>query len=130
MAQDTFTAVEAQGSVAEAADRLAAAVEAAGAKLIARVNHAGAAASVDMDLNDAELLIFGNPRLGTPAMQTDLRAGLMLPLRVLVYDAGGQTRFLYQDPAAMLAGLSIPADAEVVQKITGALARVTGVAAE
>ena len=121
--------VEASGSVAEAADRLEAAVSGAGAKVFARVNHGGGAASVDMELADAELLVFGNPALGTPVLQSDIRSGLVLPLRVLVYDDGGQTVFLYETPAAMLSDYDVPGDAEAVGKMTGALSKLTGAAA-
>ncbi|MEM1064889.1 MAG: DUF302 domain-containing protein [Pseudomonadota bacterium] len=124
-----FVRVEAAGTVAETADRLEAAVTEAGANVFARVNHGGGAASVDMELADAELLVFGNPMLGTPALQADLRAGLVLPLRVLVYDDGGQTVLLYENPADMFAEFDVPADAEVVQRMTGALGNLTGAAA-
>ena len=127
---DDMVRVEAAGSVAETADRLQAAVEGAGAKVFARVNHGGGAASVGMELADAELLVFGNPKLGTPALQSDIRAGLVLPLRVLVYDDGGQTVMLYEKPAEMFDDYDIPSDAEVVQAMTGALGKLTGAAAE
>ena len=122
--------VAATGSVAEVTDRLEAAVTGAGATVFARVNHGAGAASVDMDLADAELLIFGNPMLGTPAMQADMHAGIVLPLRVLVYeDAEGATWLAYQPVEELFGGLDIPADAEVRGRIAGALERLTGAAA-
>ena len=130
LADGHMARVEATGSVAEVADRLSAAVEGAGAKVFARVNHGGGAASVDMELADAELLVFGNTKLGTPDLQADIRAGLVLPLRVLVYDDGGQTVMLYETPAAMFENYDVPADAEVVKMMTGALGKLTGAAAQ
>ncbi|MBT8455719.1 MAG: DUF302 domain-containing protein [Rhodobacteraceae bacterium] len=124
-----FVRVEATGTVAEAADRLEAAVTGAGAKVFARVDHGAGAASVDMELADAQLLVFGNPKLGTPALQADLRAGLVLPLRVLVFDDGGQTVLLYEAPADMFADYDVPADAEVVKMMAGALGKLTAAAA-
>ena len=50
-------------------DRLAAAVTARGAAVVARVDHAAAAAAVGLALAPTEVLIFGNPRAGTPLMQ-------------------------------------------------------------
>ena len=83
-----------------------------------------------MELADAELLIFGNPKLGTPAMQADMHAGIFLPLRVLVYaDADGQTWLAYEDPREMLDDLSIPADAPFLGAMEGALKKLTGAAA-
>lgn len=117
----------ASGSVAEVADRLEAAVTNAGATVFARVDHGAGAQSVDMDLAPAQLLIFGNPKLGTPAMQADPRAGLYLPLRVLVYeDAGGQVQVVYEEPGAMLGDLDVPGDAEFIGKMNGALQNLTG----
>lgn len=122
--------VPASGSVAEVTDALAAAVGNAGATIFARVDHGAGAASVDMALEDAELLVFGNPKLGTPAMQDDPLAGLYLPLRVLVYsDAEGQVWLAYEDPAAMLGGLGVPKDAAYLKRMSGALGNLTGAAA-
>ncbi|RZV98682.1 MAG: DUF302 domain-containing protein, partial [Rhodobacteraceae bacterium] len=106
-----YVNVPAEGSVSEAADRLVSAAEGAGATIFARVPHSKGAMSVEMELQDAELVIFGNPKLGTPALQADIRSGLVLPLRVLVHDADGQTTITYESVDAMFEGLDIPADA-------------------
>lgn len=122
--------VKTDKSVSEAMDALEAAVGNAGATVFARVDHAAGARKVDMELGEAQLLIFGNPKLGTPAMQADPRAGLFLPLKVLAYsDADGQVWLVYEDPAEMLEDLDIPADAPVVGKMQGALGKLTGAAA-
>lgn len=125
-----LTRVKTEKTVAQAMDALQAAVDAAGATVFARVDHAAGAAKVDMELTDSQVLIFGNPKLGTPAMQADPLAGLFLPLRVLAYaDADGQVWLVYEDPAEMLEDLSIPKDAPVVGKMQGALKKLTGKAA-
>ncbi|SMC88943.1 DUF302 domain-containing protein [Primorskyibacter flagellatus] len=127
---DDIIKVQASGDVATTMDRLEEAVTGAGATVFARVDHAAGAASVDMVLDDEQLLIFGNPKLGTPAMQDDALAGLYLPLRVLVYkDGEGQVWLAYEDPEEMLDELSIPDDAEYVKMMTGALAKLTSAAA-
>ncbi|UWR00728.1 DUF302 domain-containing protein [Rhodobacteraceae bacterium S2214] len=113
-------------SVSATMDALQAAVEGAGATVFARVNHGAGAASVEMELYDAELLIFGNPRLGTPAMQADIRAGLQLPLRVLVYAGDNGTVVAYESVETLFDGLDVPLDAEFAQRMTGALAMLTG----
>lgn len=122
--------VESAHDVDDTAAALVAAAEGAGATVFADVDHGGGAAAVGMVLDDARLVIFGNPRLGTPALQDDIRAGLVLPLRVLVYEgADGVTRLAYQDPAAMFAGLDIADDAPYVAAMRGALGKLTGAAA-
>ncbi len=123
-----YTSIKADGTVADAANRLVAAVEGAGATVFARVPHSKGAMSVDMELQDAELVIFGNPALGTPALQQDIKAGLVLPLRVLIHDEGGTTMITYETVDSMFEGLDIAADAEFRMKMTGALGKLTGAA--
>ena len=129
LADDHIEEIEAQGSVSEVADRLVAAVEGAGATVFARVDHAGGAASVQMELAPMELVIFGNPQLGTPAMQDDVRAGLVLPLRVLVYDDNGRTTILYEEADDLFDDLAIDDDAAYVGQMAEALRMLTAAAA-
>ncbi|WP_171173894.1 DUF302 domain-containing protein [Ruegeria sp. HKCCD8929] len=127
---DDLIKVKTEKSVAEVMDALEAAVGNAGATVFARVDHAAGAQKVGMELGDAQLLIFGNPKLGTPAMQADPLAGLYLPLKVLAYsDADGQVWLVYEDPAEMLDDVEISGDAPVLGKMQGALKKLTGAAA-
>jgi uncharacterized protein (DUF302 family) len=83
----------------ETMDRLAAAVTARGMTVLARIDHAAAAATVGMALRPTELLVFGNPRAGTPLMQAAQTVGIDLPLKALVWqDEQGMTRLTYNDP--------------------------------
>ena len=114
--------LEVTGGVAEAADRLVAAVEEAGAGVVARVDHAAGAQSVDMELPPAVKVIFGNPALGTPVMQAEPLAGYVLPLQMLVYeDAEGQTWVAWQPPAEALADLGLDVEVEALGRMEGAL---------
>lgn len=110
-------------------DRLAAAVEKAGATVFARVDHKAGAEKVDLELRPTELLIFGNPKLGTPAMQGAQSMGLDLPLRVVAWeDETGTTWLAYHDPASVAAVHGLPADHPVIGKMQGALGKLTGAA--
>lgn len=129
-ADEKLNWVEAEGSVSDVMDRLEAAVTDAGATVFARVDHAGGADSVDMDLDDAELLIFGNPKLGTPVLQENIRAGVVLPLRVLVFTEEDKTWLIYQEVDAMLESVNAEQDTESVGKIAGALKGLTEKAAK
>lgn len=128
---DDIVKVKASGDVATTMDALEAAVTGAGATVFARVDHGGGAAKVGMELAPAQLLVFGNPKLGTPALQDDILAGLYLPLRVLVYeDAEGQVWLAYEDPGEMLENLEGHSeDAPYLGKMRGALGKLTGKAA-
>ena len=83
----------------ETMDRLAAAVANRGVTILARIDHAAAAAEVGLALRPTEVLIFGNPRAGTPLMEATQRIGIDLPLKGLVWqDEEGETRLAYNDP--------------------------------
>jgi uncharacterized protein (DUF302 family) len=81
-------------------DRLAAAVTERGMMILARIDHAAGAASVGIELRPTEVLIFGNPRTGTPLMQAARTIGIDLPIKVLVWqDESGETWLGYNDLA-------------------------------
>jgi uncharacterized protein (DUF302 family) len=85
----------------ETVDRLAAAVTTREISIMARIDHAAAAAAIGMELRPTEVLIFGNPRAGTPLMQAAQTVGIDLPLKALVWqDEGGTTWLAYNDPLA------------------------------
>ena len=128
---DDIVRIQATGDVAATMDALEAAVTGAGATVFARVDHAGGAEGAGLALDPSQVLIFGNPRLGTPAMQDNPLAGLFLPLKVLVYrDGAGQVWLAYEDPREMLEDLGgVSPDAAYIQKMTGALGKLTAKAA-
>ncbi len=77
-------------------DRLDYAVRAVGGTVFARVDHAKGARDAGLELRPTQLLIFGNPMVGTPLMQQAQAIGLDLPLRVVAYeDADGQVHIQY-----------------------------------
>lgn len=128
-AQADMIRVKSAHSVKDTVDRLAAAVKGAGAKVFLRIDHAKGAASVGMELAPSATLFFGNPKLGTPAMQGALTMGLDLPLRVMAYKDGDGVWLIYHDPADVAALHGLPADHPVIGKMQGALKKLTGKAA-
>lgn len=128
-AGDDLVRVESPHSVAETADRLAAAVEEAGATVFGRIPHSAAAADVGFEIPDSVLVIFGNPKMGSPVIEAAPTAGLDLPVRVVIFDDGGQTVLVYRDPQALAAAHGVPGDHEAIAKMTGALEKLTAAAA-
>ncbi|MHA7873857.1 DUF302 domain-containing protein [Roseivivax sp.] len=129
LADEHVVQKESPHSVAVTIDKLETAVKNAGATIFARVDHAGGAERVEMELSESELLIFGNPKIGTPAMQDDPLAGLQLPLKVLAYeDAEGQVQLAYETPAAMFEGYGVAPEAGYLDQMAGALEKLTGAA--
>lgn len=66
-------------SVSETADRLVAAAEGAGATVFARIDHAKGARSIDAELDDMQVVIFGNPAIGTPIIARSRRPASTCP---------------------------------------------------
>lgn len=107
-------------------ERLVAAIEKRGAKVAARVDHAAAAKTAGLELRPTTVLIFGNPKLGTPLMQEDQRLGLELPLRVLVWqDAAGSVFVGYVNPQHLVEPYGVSKSPEVVKMMAEALAAMT-----
>jgi len=90
-------------SVRETIDRLAAAVNSAGLLVFARIDHAGNAAQVGMELRPTELLIFGHPKGGTPLMQDKQTAGIDLPVKALAWEDEAGAVWLTYNEATWLA---------------------------
>ena len=95
-------------SVDETVSRLSAVVAARGMKLFAIVDHSGEAEAVGLELRNTKLVIFGSPQAGTPVMQAAPIAALDLPLKVLVWTDGHETKLSYTTPEELAAryGLS------------------------
>jgi uncharacterized protein (DUF302 family) len=92
VADSGIVTVPTQRSVAQAADKLASLIEAKQIVLFARIDFAADAERAGLAMNPSQLLVFGNPKAGTPLMQ----AVLDLPLKVLVWqDGDGRVWFSY-----------------------------------
>jgi uncharacterized protein (DUF302 family) len=129
-AEPALIVKESRLGVKETLDALAAALEAKGIKVAARIDHAAGAKAAGMELRPAEVIIFGNPKLGTPLMQADQRAGLDLPMKVLAWqDASGKVFIGYADPAALKARYQLDGQDAVLAAMTQALDGLTNAAA-
>lgn len=121
---------ESSASVSETADRLVSAAEGAGATVFARVDHAAGAQAVGEELPPTTLVIFGNPRIGTPILQADRRAGLDLPLRVLIWEEDGATMLGYEDPDALKDRYEVEGADGALEAMKGALENLTTAATQ
>jgi len=127
----TFPAWAAEGLIAvesplgpqETMDRLEALLKQKRMTIFARIDHAAAARAVGETLRPTEVLIFGNPRVGTKFMECGQTVGIDLPLKMLVWmDASGQVWLGYEDPASLAARHGV-SRCPVVKRISGALAK-------
>ena len=110
-------------------DRLETILKSKGLTVFTRVNHAAGAKNVGIDMADSELIIFGNPKLGTPLMLENPKMGLDLPLKALAFtDASGQTYLTYTAPATLQSRHNISENTGIIAKMTGALDAMTSAA--
>ncbi len=104
------------------ADRLVKALESKGMKIFTRIDHAKGAASVDKKLRPTQLVIFGNPKVGTPLMQCAQSAAIDLPQKALIWeDAGGKVWLSYNDPSHLAKRHTIEGCDKVLTKVGNAL---------
>ena len=98
-AADGLITVKSSSSVKETMNRLEANVKQRGLNVFARIDHAAGATKVGKTLRPTELLIFGNPKGGTPFMECSQTVGIDLPLKALVWqDDSAQVWLAYNDP--------------------------------
>jgi len=94
-----ITRITSTHSVAQTMERLESLLKERGVMIFARIDFSGDAARAGLTLREEQMLIFGNPKAGTPLMQSVPAAGLDLPLKALVWeDAEGHTQIAYNDP--------------------------------
>lgn len=123
-ASDGLIAVKSPHSAQDTMKRLEDIVKQRGLKVFARIDHAAGAASVGMTLRPTEVLIFGNPKSGTPFMECAQTVGIDMPLKALVWeDASSQVWVGYNDPAWMAKRHGV-ADCPVVGNLSKALAGI------
>ena len=89
--------------VEETVARLTNVIAAKNLKLFAVIDHSGEAKASGLELRETKVVIFGSPQAGTPVMAAVPLAALDLPLKVLVWDDGGETKVSYAPPAELAA---------------------------
>ena len=98
-------------------------------RIIAQVNHQANAAKVGQELPPTRLIIFGNPNLGTPLMQNAQTTALDLPQKMLVWEnKEGVVHVSYNAPSFLVARHGITQNETILQTISGALDKLSGVA--
>ena len=112
MATDVIT-YKSAFDVATTIDRLADLLAGKGIKIFARIDFSADAKAAGLQLRPEQLLIFGNPKAGTPLLQSSPSVGLDLPLKALAYEDGdGVTHVLLNDPAYIVARHGVARDLE------------------
>ena len=116
-------------SVAETMDKLEKVVNGKGLTIFARIDHQANARNAGMEMAESQVLIFGNPKMGTLIMQGNPAAGLDLPLRVVIYqDKDGNTWISYHNPQEIGETFGLTGN-KALNKAEGALGKLTDASA-
>jgi uncharacterized protein (DUF302 family) len=108
-------------SFGEAVERVGRAIEQRGLTVFAQFDHAAGARGVGLELADEQVLVFGNPRAGTPLMQADPRVGIELPLRMLVWSDAEGVAVGYRDPRELAGSYDVAQHAETLERMAALL---------
>lgn len=109
-------------SVQETTERLTQAIESKGLRLFATIDHSENAAGVELELPPTQVIMFGNPNLGTPLMQCNQSIAIDLPQKMLIWQDQEGVKVAYNNPVYLagrhhLNGCGQP----VINRISGAL---------
>ncbi|MFD0916685.1 DUF302 domain-containing protein [Pseudahrensia aquimaris] len=117
-------------SVEKTVMQLTAAIEKAGAKVFAVIDHQAGAKSVGLDMPATTLVLFGNPKIGTPIMQANPMAAHDLPIRVLVWSKDGQTQMAALAPETFKTRYGVDPAMKPLQMMQGAVGKFMDAAAQ
>jgi uncharacterized protein (DUF302 family) len=120
----SLTTAKSPHSVPDTVNRVIAALGRRGIAIFARIDHAAGARQAGLELADEELVIFGDPRVGTLLMQRDAAVGYELPLRLLIWDANGQTMIGYRRPTALRDDFAVADQLEVLRRMENLLGQI------
>jgi len=129
-AGEGMISVKSAHSVAATADRLESILGAKGMTVFARIDHAAGAKKAGQTLLPTELVVFGNPKVGTPLMLCSRSIAIDLPQKALIWeDAAGDTWISYNDPQFLKLRHNTQGCDAVLQKVSMALGNFTQKAA-
>lgn len=115
--------VQSQHSVQETSDKLVKALNSKGMTVFAQVDHAAGAKKVDIELRPTQVIIFGNPKVGSPLMVCQQSVAIDLPQKALISeDENGKVWLTYNDPKYLASRHQIQGCDEVLNKVSNALA--------
>jgi len=129
MAENGMISKKSQHSVKATLDRLEKVLRKKGIVIVTRWSHDAGAKKAGVALRPTELLLFGNPKLGSHFFTSKQSAGLDLPMKALAWkDENGQVWLTYNDPAYIVNRHGISDREQVKNKMTAALNNLTNIA--
>ena len=129
-AEDGLIHVQSTYNVTQTADRLEAVLQKKGMTIFNRVKHSESAQAIGVKLRDTELIVFGNPKIGSALMQCQQSIAIDLPQKALIWeDDTGTVQITYNAPRYLQQRHNIEGCDAVLEKISKALDGMTRAAA-
>ena len=130
MAAEGLINVQSDFNVKETTDRLENILNKKGMTIFNQINHSDAAQKVGVDLRETRLIIFGNPKVGSPLMQCQQSVAIDLPQKAIIWeDDQSKVWISYNDPRYLGKRHNIIGCDEVITKVEKAFSRITKAAA-
>jgi len=123
--------VKSTHSVVDTLDKLEKVLLSKGMKVFMRIDHAAGASGADLELRPTQVMIFGNPKIGTPLMNCSQSIAIDLPQKMLAWqDEAGQVWLGYNDPAYLKERHASSGCDKIFEKVSGALAKFAAAATQ
>lgn len=129
IADEGLISIKSTYDVKTTANRLEKSLKDKGVTVFKRIDHEKGAQKIGVKLRPTELIIFGNPKLGTPLMQCNQKTAIDLPQKALIFeDENGQVWFSYNDPKYLAARHALKGCNKVIAKMQKVLANFATIA--
>jgi len=129
-AADGMLSIESQFSVEDTANRLETILNEKGMTIFNRIRHSASAKKIGVELRDTQLIIFGNPKAGSPLMKCQQSMAIDLPQKALIWqDENDKVWISHNDLGFMQQRHNIQGCEKVIAKVSGILKKVTTAAA-
>ena len=130
MAAEGLIKVQSDFTVKETTERLENMLNEKGMTIFNQINHSDAAQKVGVELRETRLIIFGNPKVGSPLMQCQQSVAIDLPQKAIIWeDDKSKVWISYNDPRYLGKRHNIIGCDEVISKVEKALSGITKAAA-
>lgn len=130
LAQEGLITVKSDFSVSETADRFEKQIKEKGLRFFARIDHADNAKGVGLKLDPTQLILFGNPKVGTLLMQCQATVAIDLPQKALVWESDDQVWIGYNNPQYLQDRHKLEGCDEIIHKVSNLLASLAQSAAQ
>ncbi|NET30769.1 MAG: DUF302 domain-containing protein [Cyanothece sp. SIO1E1] len=131
LANDGIITLKSNYSVDETARRFESLINERSLTLFTQVDHAAGARSIEQELRPTRLIIFGNPKVGTPLMQCNQSVAIDLPQKMLIWeDETGQVWVSYNDPDYLMTRHRLTGCEPVIARVKDVLGTLAKVAAQ